>query len=269
MTLPLRTLTGLALAVAIALVARRARSLAPSGAWGAIAVGTAATSAGWGWCGVLLAFFFSSTLLSRWRRDRKERVTRAIVDKGGERDAWQVMANGGVFTLCALGAIVAPSPLWAVAGVGALAAATADTWATEIGTALGGVPRSIVGWRPVPIGTSGAVTVAGTVAMCAGALCIGTVARATGFDQGVMWPAVVGGIVGAMADTWLGATLQERRWCGHCREATERRLHDCGRETARRSGWAGLDNDVVNLTSCVMGGAAALLWRVVTARVAS
>lgn len=259
MTLPLRTLIGLALAVAIALAARRARSLAPSGAWSAIVVGTAATAAGWGWCAVLLTFFTTSSLLSRWRRDRKERATRRIVDKGGERDAWQVMANGGVFTLCAIGAVVAPSPLWAIAGVGALAGATADTWATEIGTALGGAPRSMLGWRQVPTGTSGAVTVAGTLAMCAGALTIGTVARLTGFDQGSVWPVILGGVGGAVADTVLGATIQEQRWCAHCREATERRVHDCGRETERRSGWRGLDNDVVNLTSCVAGAAIALL----------
>jgi hypothetical protein len=36
-------------------------------------------------------------------------------------------------------------------------------------------------------------------------------------------------------------------------------VHDCGRETERRGGWRGLDNDVVNLTSCLAGAAVALL----------
>ena len=265
MTVLARTLTGFVLAAALALAARRARSLAPSGAWAALLVGSAATAAGWGWCALLLTFFATSSLLSRWRGAAKERATRAIVDKGGERDAWQVMANGGAFALCAVGTTLAPSPLWALAGIGALAGATADTWATEVGTALGGVPRSIMGWRPVPPGTSGGMTAAGTVAMCAGALCIGTVALLAGFALQVAAPVAVGGVLGAMADTLLGATLQERRWCAHCRESTERRRHDCGRETTRRSGVAWMDNDVVNLTSCLVGGGVALglglAWR--------
>lgn len=259
MTLLARTLTGLALAAAIALAARRARALAPTGAWGALVVGTAATAAGWGWCAMLLTFFCSSTLLSRWRRAAKERITGGIVDKGGERDAWQVIANGGVFALCAVGAIIVPASPWTFAGFGALAGATADTWATEIGTAVGGIPRSLRGWRPVPPGTSGAVTSAGTVATGAGALLLGTVAHLAGFDLRVVVATIVGGIGGALADTVLGATLQERRWCAHCREATERRLHDCGRETQRRSGVAGFDNDIVNLTSSLAGSAVALM----------
>lgn len=259
MTLLARTLAGLALAATIALVARRARALAPSGAWGALVVGTAATAAGWGWCAVLLTFFVSSTLLSRWRRAAKERSTGGIVDKGGARDAWQVIANGGVFALCAVGAIVFPALPWTFAGFGALAGATADTWATEIGTAMGGVPRSVRGWRPVPPGTSGAVTTAGTLAMGAGALLVGTVAQLGGFGVQVAAATAAGGLGGALADTVLGATLQERRWCAPCREATERRVHDCGRETQRRSGVAGLDNDVVNLTSSLVGSAVAVM----------
>ncbi|MCC6928040.1 MAG: DUF92 domain-containing protein [Gemmatimonadaceae bacterium] len=259
MTLLTRTLAGLALAAAIALAARRARALTPSGAWSALLVGTVATAAGWGWCAVLLTFFVPSTLLSRWRRAAKERVTGGIVDKGGERDAWQVIANGGVFALCAVGAIVSPAPQWTLAGLGALAGATADTWATEIGTAIGGVPRTLRGWRPVPPGTSGAVTTTGTLAMIAGALVLGTVAHLGGFDLQVVVSTTLGGIGGALADTVLGATVQERRWCSHCREATERRVHDCGRETQRRSGVAGVDNDVVNLTSSLAGGVVALL----------
>jgi uncharacterized protein (TIGR00297 family) len=160
--------------------------------------------------------------------------------------------------------VLSPSALWALGGVGALAGAAADTWATEIGTAVGGVPRTILGWRPVPAGTSGAVTVAGSVAMVAGACFIGTVAWLAGFDMRVAAAVSVGGIGGATADTILGATLQERRWCARCQVVTERRVHDCGRDTSRRGGWAGMDNDIVNLTSCVAGAVVALLcgsWR--------
>ncbi|MEP7381111.1 MAG: DUF92 domain-containing protein [Gemmatimonadota bacterium] len=259
MTLPTRFLFGLALAIAWALAARRARVLSASGAWSAVAVGTVTFMAGWSWMAVLLTFFVSSSLLSRWRRQTKERATLAVVEKGGERDAWQVLANGGIFALCALGTTLLPCSSWALAGLGALAGATADTWATEVGTAIGGMPRALLSGRPVPAGTSGAVTVAGTAAMLAGALFLGTTAVFAGFGKEVLVPVAVGGVAGAVIDTLLGATMQERRWCARCEQGTERLVHDCGAETTHRRGWAGLDNDVVNLTSCVAGAAVALL----------
>lgn len=259
MTLPPRFVLALALASILSLAARRVRALSPSGAWSAVAVGTVTVLAGWSWTLVLLTFFASSSALSRWRHQAKARATSGVLEKGGERDAWQVAANGGVFAFCALGAMLWPSPAWTIAGLGALASATADTWATEVGTAIGGVPRAIWNGRPVPAGTSGAVSVAGSVAMLLGAVFLGTTAVLAGFGKEMLVPVVLGGVAGAVADTALGATVQERRWCTRCAQATERRQHDCGAETSRRRGWAGLDNDVVNLTSCVAGALVALL----------
>lgn len=254
-----RFLFALALASALSLAARRARMLSPSGSVAAIAVGTVALVAGWAWTAALLSFFVSSSLLSRWRRAVKERATGSIVEKGGERDAWQVAANGGVFALCALGATLWPSPVWALGGLGALAAATADTWATEVGTAIGGVPRAISSGRTVPAGTSGAVTLAGSLAMVVGALFLGTASWLAGFGKEVLLPVIAGGVAGAVVDTILGATVQERRWCERCAVATERHVHDCGTATSRQRGWSVMDNDVVNLTSCVAGAAVAVL----------
>jgi len=158
-----RALAGLVVATAIAIAARRSRTLAPGGAAAALVVGTVAMTAGWAWGAALIVFFVASSLLSRVGRAAKAARTRAIVEKGDERDAWQVLANGGAFAVAALGVLVAPARApWAAIGLGALAAATADTWATEVGTLAGGRPRSLAGWRPVPPGTSGAVSSVGT-----------------------------------------------------------------------------------------------------------
>lgn len=259
MPLLTRTLVGLALAAALALAAHRARALSTSGAWGALVVGTLAMAAGMAWTAVLLAFFVSASLLSHWRRAAKERATGAVVEKGGARDAWQVAANGGLFAAAALGQLLVPAPAWGLVGAGALASAAADTWATEVGTAIGGTPRALLGGARVPPGTSGAVSLAGTLAMAAGAGFIGTVAALAGFGKEVLVPVLLGGIAGAVADTVLGATVQERRWCARCGAMTERRRHDCGTITDPRRGWRGVDNDVVNLTSCAAGAVVALL----------
>ncbi|MBD5653789.1 MAG: DUF92 domain-containing protein, partial [Candidatus Eremiobacteraeota bacterium] len=160
---------------AIAIVAYRTRSLDASGSIAAFAVGTA-TFGGLGFPGaaVLLAFFITSTALSRLGRTRK-RDAFIDIGKAGPRDAAQVFANGGVAALCALGALWI-DPRIAYAFAGAFAAATADTWGTEIGALARQQPRSILTLRPVATGLSGGVTLPGTLAEVAGALLIAATA---------------------------------------------------------------------------------------------
>jgi uncharacterized protein (TIGR00297 family) len=248
-----------ALAAAIALLARRARSLSPDGAVAATVVGALAVGAGWGWGALLVAFFVASSVLSRLGAAAKAARTEAIVAKGSERDAWQVLANGGVFALAAAGALLLPHAAWAPFGVGALAAAAADTWGTEIGTLAGRPPRSLRGWRPVPAGTSGAVSAAGTLATVAGAIFVASLALLVGFPVAVVGPAALGGVAGAFADSLLGATVQARRRCPRCERATERIVHGCGERTLAAGGLRWLDNDVVNLLATLAGGLVALL----------
>lgn len=256
-----RAALGLLAAVAIALAARRAGSLSTSGAVAAAAVGTAAVAAGWRWGALLVLYFVLSSLLSHVGSVEKARRTAGIVEKGGARDATQVLANGGVFALCCLGVAGAgqsAAPLLAAAAAGSLAAATADTWATEIGTLVGGMPRAALTLRAVPAGTSGAVSAAGTIAMVAGALGIALAARLLALTD--LFAAVTAaGCVGALTDTLLGASVQERRWCDTCARATERRRHDCGAVTRHVGGVKALDNDAVNLLATLAGAASATL----------
>ncbi|AHG91717.1 protein of unknown function DUF92 transmembrane [Gemmatirosa kalamazoonensis] len=255
-----RAAAGLALAAAIALAARRARSLSPSGAVAAVVVGTAAIAAGWRYGALLIVYFVASSLLSRWRAVEKARRTGGVVEKGGERDARQVLANGAAFTVCALatlGPIGSAARPWEAAAAGALAAATADTWATEIGTLARRAPISLATLRTVPPGTSGAVSVPGTLALALGAVVVGALARALGIAAA--WPVAAGGAAGAVADTLLGAALQERRWCARCDRATEQRVHACGMPTIHAGGVRGVDNDAVNLACTVVGAATGAL----------
>jgi len=252
-----RAAMGLLIAAVIAGLARRARALTPGGAATAVVVGTLAMAAGAAWGALLIAFFVVSTALSRYRQQEKDARTRAVVAKGGERDAMQVLANGGVFAAAALGALLQPSPLWAALGVGALAAAAADTWATEIGTLARGEPRALLTWRRVPAGTSGAVSAAGTLALVAGAASVALLARALGMSADTALAAAAGGVAGAMVDTLLGALVQARRWCDRCAMATERAVHDCGHATRAVGGVDWLNNDMVNVACTVTGGTVA------------
>ena len=256
-----RALAGVLLAGVLAFGARKAGSLSRSGALAALVVGMAATMAGWAWAIVLITFFVTSSALSRFRRATREARIAGIVEKTDERDAVQVLANGGVFAAAALASTATGQPLFAIAALGALAAAASDTWATEVGTLAGGVPRSVVSFQPLPPGTSGGVTVAGTLASLAGATLVAAVAYLTGAGR-VPMAVFVGGIAGSAADSLVGATVQERRWCDHCATGTERRVHSCGSATRIVGGVPGARNDFVNVVCTIVGAiVAAVLGR--------
>jgi uncharacterized protein (TIGR00297 family) len=248
-----RVAAGLAIAGVIALAAWAARALTARGAIAATALGAAAIAAGWSWGVLLLAFFISSSALSRVGVDIKNRRTSGIVEKTGARDAAQVIANGAIFGITAVASVIAPSEAWLAAGAGALAASTADTWATEMGTLVGATPRIVTTWRAVPPGTSGGVTAAGTLGMIAGSAFLTLVAAAVVWPRHVVAATFVGGVAGALADTLAGATVQVRRRCSSCDALTERTIHSCGTPTVHAGGIPWLSNDAVNLVCGAVG----------------
>jgi len=257
-----RAAIGLVAAALISIVALRARALTWGGAAAATVIGTLSVAAGWSWGALLVLYFVSSTLLSRTGRERKEMRTGSIVSKGGARDAVQVLANGALFAAAAVANMIRPDIRWIALGAGALAASAADTWATEIGTLSEGDPWSVLTWRRVAAGTSGAASVPGSLAMIAGALFVGMLIFALGWTVQVAARVAAGGVVGAMVDTVLGATVQSRRWCEQCARETERMTHDCGTTTRPARGLQWVDNDLVNFLSNTAGGMlAALLLR--------
>ena len=257
---------GLLLAALIAIVACRLRSLSVSGAVATTLVGGAIVGgAGW-WTGlVLVIYFVTSSGLSNLRADATQEVDQA---RGKRRDAWQVLANGGVAAVLALFVPVIGAPqVVAVGCLAAIAAATADTWATEIGKQSPTPPRLITTWRTVVPGTSGAISLAGSLGALAGSALIAVmsvVGWSTDIPAGSIGATagggivLLGGIIGAMSDSLLGATMQERRWCPECNVPTERRVHRCGMPTTHVGGWEWMTNDAVNATSIAIAATVAL-----------
>jgi uncharacterized protein (TIGR00297 family) len=256
-----RIASAVIIALAISFLARRSGSLTNGGVVAAAGIGVLALLAGWSWGLLLIAYFLSSSALSRFGDREKQKLNAAIVEKGGARDGVQVLANGAVFGVAALFVMLQPTygTRWQALGAGALAASASDTWATEIGTLFGGRPRSIVHWRPVPRGMSGGVTVIGMLAALAGAAFVALIAAGLRWPPRVALFALAGGFVGSTLDSLLGAMLQSRRWCHACRAVTERAVHDCGAATVRAGGIPGFGNDAVNFVSGLVGGLLALL----------
>jgi uncharacterized protein (TIGR00297 family) len=256
----LRFLIGLVAAACVGAVAYRARALSGGGGAAAALIGTAAVAAGWDWAALLILYFVSSTLLSRVGRERKRQRTSGVIEKPGPRDSTQVMANGVVFLLAASFAAfgVLRLDLAMAAGAGALAASAADTWATEVGTLVARTPRSILDGRPLAVGESGGVTLAGSLASIAGAAFIAVVAVGAGWPPDGAVAIVAGGVAGSAGDSILGRTLQERRWCDACGKATEMSLHQCGAVTRRVGGVGVIGNDAVNFLATAIGAIVAV-----------
>ena len=257
---PLRIVAGLVLSAAIALLAYRRHALSQSGVAAAVVIATVCTAAGWSWAWLLISFFVSATALSKAGEAVKRSRMNDIVDKGGNRDVWQVLANGGVFAGLALVSLYAHSAPIMGAAAAALAASTADTWATEIGALSRSMPRSILSMKIVPRGTSGGVTVTGMMASAGGAAFIASIALMLGWPSNAALAALAGGFTGSMLDSLLGAVFQEKRWCEQCDRGTERAVHTCGAKTIHAGGIRGLNNDLVNFLSSIGGAAVGYLW---------
>lgn len=222
------------MSAAVAFAAYRRAALSRSGAWAATAIGVVLVLAGWRWLALVGAFFVTSSILTRLESPAP--ATRRSSDRAGRR--WQqVVANGAI---AAAAAAVYTLTGWAQGfsvAAGSIAAATADTWATEGGRWSPTPPRLITTGRSVSPGVSGGVTPAGTLASVAASLFIAAVAVALGAAPRTSaaggaglavgpWIAVAG-FTGSLFDSVLGATIEGR--------------------------WRWLDNDAVNVFATAWG----------------
>ena len=219
-------------------------------------VGTAIFgSGGWRNAVVLLMFFLTSTVLSHFGKERGAKRLLLAIGKTGARDGAQVLANGGVAAGCALAAMGGHA-VWEVAFVGAIAAATADTWGTEIGTLQSRPPRSMLTGKAVAPGLSGGVSLLGSLAELAGAIALAAVSWAIQAAP-VFLAVAAGGFAGALIDSLLGASVQALRYCRGCAAYCESDPHYCGADTTRVRGVAWITNDTVNFFTTAAGAAIA------------
>ncbi len=229
--------TAAALIAALALAAYAMGIIAASGALAGAAV-SFAILAGAGLPGfiVLLAFYPAATYLAHAASSlihaarKGGNLFSALSPRklhGIRRDAWQVLANGGVPAALALlhllavrtpplfsaGWTFAASPsIWLTAICAALASAAADTASHEVGEALGGATYSPLAWKRVPPGTTGAVSLGGSITALAVICAFAALAHFLHIAD-TLWgiaAVVLGGVAGNLADTLTGACVEAR-----------------------------------------------------------
>ncbi|MDE2126133.1 MAG: DUF92 domain-containing protein [Armatimonadetes bacterium] len=243
---------------AVAFAAWALKALTVGGATSAFAVGCIVFGIGGPAFAIpLLVFLATGTILSR--------IGKANVCNAGKgpRRARQVWANGGVAAaLVVLFAAKAHEWPWyrsrelLMLYLAALATVTADTWSTEVGRLLGGVPRLLTSWRKVAPGVSGAVSTPGTLAGLVGAALIPAgVAFVWRLQPGEILVVVWAGFLGSMADSILGAGLQAQ-YAGEDDYAPRDGPAAAGQKPVH--GFRPVTNDVVNLAASLAG--AAMAW---------
>ncbi len=167
----------------------------------------------------LIVMLILTLAATRIGRTRKQQLGTAEAQHG--RSASQVAANLGVAALAAIPLITAqlfsPSARTRVASLVAIAAAlaeaAADTLSSELGQVFGGQPRLLTTLKPVPAGTDGGITIAGTAAGCIGAAIVAAVAGFT-FPLNLRTSVIVFScaVAGLFVDSLLGAVFERRGW---------------------------------------------------------
>jgi len=133
-----------------------------------------------------------------------------------------------------------------------------DTWASEVGSAIGGTPRLITTFRQVPRGTNGGVTIIGLVCSLAGGLLVGIsyyialLLFSISKSCTPQWMVIViggfSGLAGSLIDSILGATVQ---YSGYSEEI-KKVVNSPGIGVKRISGFNLVSNHTVNFLSALL-----------------
>ncbi|MGD6940826.1 DUF92 domain-containing protein [Cytobacillus gottheilii] len=204
---------------------------------------------------ILGLFFLSSSILSLYKKQKKAAIEE-IVQKGSNRDWQQVAANGGAAAAASLLYFQTADEAWLLAFLICIASANSDTWSSEIGSLSKQAPISIRTFKQAQAGTSGAVSVMGTLAGIAGSFVIGFAGlHLFDLELAAFWLVFLFGFIGNLLDTVMGAYFQAVYVCTICGKQMEKTVH-CQTKTSLQKGSAFLNNDSVNFLS---GFIAALL----------
>ncbi len=213
----------------------------------------------WKWTIPILTFFVLSSLLSKYRTNINEEIDNYF-EKSGKRDMVQVAANGMFGAVLLILNRFDPHPIYYTAFVASIAAVCADTWSTEFGTIKNNKTYNILSLKPVVQGSSGGISLPGTLGGILGALIISI--------SGVFWIKtdyfsfvliiIFAGIAGSTIDSILGATVQSQYKCDICKKVTENKIH-CFQKSKIFKGVSWVNNDLVNFLTSLSGGLTAFI----------
>jgi len=272
---PLRWISATVISVIVVSWGHSKKSLSTSGALVALVIGFILGLSHYSFFLCLLAFFTSASKATKFKADVKQTFEMDFKE-GGMRNWLQVLCNGGMalelslLYLLDIGSADLPVDFrhnyrasWlGMAVLGAIACCNGDTWASELGAVLSRKdPFLITTFESVPRGTNGGVTTVGLLSSFVGGLVIGVayytgiVVAASSADLSVapnqamvILVAGLGGLLGSVLDSILGASLQFSGKNVNTGKITE----VAGEDVVPISGKQVLDNHSVNLISSIL-----------------
>ncbi len=206
---------------------------------------------------ILLSFFAGSIVVDKIKKKRLKLGQKVVYDvekKGDQRDAVQVLANGGVATALALAYLFLPREIFIIAFVCSLAEAFADTVASGVGVFSDRV-YDIFRFKKCEKGLSGGMSLIGTFSSLLASALIAFIAFC--FGKINVWGALIvtgSGFFGGVFDSFLGSLLQVKFRCSVCGKITEKEVH-CEEKTEKYKGLRFVNNDVVNFSSTLFAAA--------------
>lgn len=162
------------------------------------------------WLLLMVAFTGLGVAATRLGYAAKQ-ARRVAEGDGGQRGVPNVMGNGAAAGLAVLASQIPLVPHLAVqlAYATAVAAAAADTLASEVGGLASRVRSVLPPFRALPAGSNGGVSLPGHASALVGAAAIAALSIPfVGIPWEWAWVPLVGGFLGCQLDSVLGATLE-------------------------------------------------------------
>jgi uncharacterized protein (TIGR00297 family) len=207
---------------------------------------------GWLFTLPLLVFFISSNILSRVGKNLKN-TFKLLYEKSEKRDAKQVFANGGIASAWAILYFYWSSEIVFYLYLSSIAAANADTWATELGVFNKKNPRIVTTFKPVEKGRSGGISIIGSLAALGGSLLIAFSIIILDYPIYQNLPTLLyvmfAGFFASFVDSFLGATFQAQYLEDESGQITEKQFTTNRIQNKLISGVKWLNNDWVNFLS--------------------
>jgi len=235
---------------------------------------------------ILLAFFLSSSFLTRVGDSKKEKFL-TTHKKEKIRSVKQVLSNGLLPGIAALIILILKSiknykknhissfmpcifendltfSVLYIFYVSYIACCNGDTWASEIGVLSKNNPILITSRKVVPKGTNGGISFLGTIMACLGGIFIGSICGCLQYfycNPSGIWkifyiPLIIGvfsGLVGSSIDSLLGACLQLSVYDKNSRKIVCKNYEKFNNEKNYIIiGRDVLSNDIVNLLSALI-----------------
>lgn len=166
---------------------------------------------------LLAGFFILGAGATLWKSNTKSKQGLSAGKVPGGRSGYQVWANGGVAAAAGLISLLYPlyNEFFLLVMASSLASATADTLSSELGVVYGRKFYNITSFRPDRRGENGVVSMEGTLIGMAGAAIIAIIYGVGMGQQQYFITILAAGVVGNLADSIFGATLERRQLIGN------------------------------------------------------